>query len=101
MEFSTYLQKLIKNIVSLDRSVRSTGELTPEPDWSKGDEYRLKEEVKSDQVLLKIEEKFPCTGEQRKIADFVDTLDDKITAEKSKLTAARQFKKALLQRMFV
>ena len=51
--------------------------------------------------FLKIEEKFPCTGEQQKIADFLTTLDEKITAEKSKLTAAREFKKALLQRMFV
>lgn len=50
--------------------------------------------------FLKIEEKFPCTGEQQKIADFLTTLDEKITAEKSKLTAAREFKKALLQRMF-
>ncbi len=39
--------------------------------------------------------------EQQKIANFLTTLDEKITAEKSKLTAARQFKKALLQRMFV
>jgi restriction endonuclease S subunit len=39
--------------------------------------------------------------EQQKIAIFLATLDDKITAEKSKLTASRQFKKALLQRMFV
>lgn len=51
--------------------------------------------------FLKIEEKFPCTGEQQKIADFLTTLGEKITAEKSKLTATRQFKKALLQRMFV
>ena len=35
------------------------------------------------------------------IADFLTTLDARITAEKSKLTATRQFKKALLQRMFV
>ncbi len=43
----------------------------------------------------------PCIEEQQKIANFLTALDDKITAEKSKLTAARQFKKALLQRMFV
>ena len=43
----------------------------------------------------------PCKEEQQKIADFLTTLDEKITAEKSKLTAAREFKKALLQRMFV
>ena len=39
--------------------------------------------------------------EQQKIATFLTTLDDKITVEKSKLAAARKFKKALLQRMFV
>ncbi len=43
----------------------------------------------------------PFIKEQQKIADFLTTLDEKITAEKSKLTATRQFKKALLQRMFV
>lgn len=43
----------------------------------------------------------PAKEEQQKIADFLTTLDEKITAEKSKLTAAKQFKKALLQRMFV
>ena len=51
--------------------------------------------------FLKIEETFPCTEEQQKIANFLTTLDEKITAEKSKLTAAKKFKKALLQRMFV
>lgn len=43
----------------------------------------------------------PTVQEQQKIADFLTTLDEKIAAEKSKLTAVRQFKKALLQRMFV
>lgn len=43
----------------------------------------------------------PAKEEQQKIADFLTTLDEKITAEKSKLTATREFKKALLQRMFV
>ena len=43
----------------------------------------------------------PSNEEQQKIATFLTALDDKITAEKSKLTAAREFKKALLQRMFV
>ncbi len=43
----------------------------------------------------------PGEKEQQKIANFLTALDDKITAEKSKLTAARKFKKALLQRMFI
>ena len=45
--------------------------------------------------------KLPSRDEQQKIADFLTTLDEKFTAEKSKLTATRKFKKALLQRMFV
>lgn len=45
--------------------------------------------------------KIPAIEEQQKIATFLAALDDKITAEKSKLTATHQFKKALLQRMFV
>ena len=51
--------------------------------------------------FLKIAQQFPSLEEQQKIATFLTALDDKITAEKSKLTAAKQFKKALLQRMFV
>ena len=43
----------------------------------------------------------PFIKEQQKIANFLTALDEKITAEKSKLTAVKQFKKALLQRMFV
>lgn len=51
--------------------------------------------------FLKIEEKFPCTGEQQKIATFLTALDDKIKAEQTRLAAAKQWKKGLLQRMFV
>lgn len=51
--------------------------------------------------LLKLKLLMPCRGEQQKIATFLTALDDKITAEKSKLTATKQFKKALLQRMVV
>lgn len=53
------------------------------------------------QTVKNIPISLPSVEEQQKIADFLTTLDDKITAEKSKLTAAREFKKALLQRMFV
>jgi|JI10StandDraft_1071094.scaffolds.fasta_scaffold143109_3 type I restriction enzyme S subunit len=43
----------------------------------------------------------PDSSEQQKIADFLTSLDNKITAEERKLESARQFKKALLQQMFV
>lgn len=42
-----------------------------------------------------------CTEEQEKIADFLNTIDQKITAEESKLKIAKEWKKGLLQRMFV
>lgn len=43
----------------------------------------------------------PEQEEQQKIANFLITLDNKIKAEEAKLTAAKIFKKALLQRLFV
>lgn len=55
----------------------------------------------SPQDLAKLKVRMPVIEEQQKIADFLTALDEKITAEKSKLIATRQFKKALLQRMFV
>lgn len=43
----------------------------------------------------------PCEGEQRKIADFLSSIDAKITAEETKLSSAKRLKKALLQKMFI
>ncbi len=39
--------------------------------------------------------------EQQKIANLLTTLDDKIKLEEAKLASSKEFKKALLQRMFV
>lgn len=44
---------------------------------------------------------FPNVQEQQKIADFLTAIDDKITALGNQLTAAQDFKKSLLQKMFV
>lgn len=52
-------------------------------------------------VMASIKIRLPTPEEQQKIADFLTTLDDRITAEHAKLTTAKQFKKVLLQRMFV
>jgi len=41
------------------------------------------------------------TDEQQKIANFLTTIDDKIKLDEAKLASAKEFKKALLQRMFV
>jgi len=43
----------------------------------------------------------PHPDEQRKIADFLRTLDDKIAAVSAKIDAMETFKKGLLQQMFV
>jgi type I restriction enzyme S subunit len=39
--------------------------------------------------------------EQQKIADLLNSIDEKIEAEERKLEKAKEFKKALLQQMFV
>lgn len=44
---------------------------------------------------------FPSVPEQQKIADFLTAIDAKISALGNQLTAAQDFKKSLLQKMFV
>ena len=43
----------------------------------------------------------PLKEEQGIIADFLSSIDEKIEAEERKLASAKEFKKALLQQMFV
>ena len=43
----------------------------------------------------------PMTKEQQKIANFLTTFDEKINAIQTQLTNTKNFKKGLLQKMFV
>jgi type I restriction enzyme S subunit len=53
------------------------------------------------QILKRVKINIPHAEEQHKIADFLTAIDDKIKAEENKLAAAKTYKKALLQGMFV
>ena len=44
---------------------------------------------------------FPCLEEQTKIANFLTAIDDKITQTQTQLNAVKQYKKGLLQQLFV
>ncbi len=52
-------------------------------------------------TIERIKVQVPALGEQKKIADFLSTLDAKINAVTAQLDAMQHFKKALLQQMFV
>ena len=51
--------------------------------------------------LKKLKVKLPCLEEQQKIADFLSFIDNKIEKLSSKLEELKEFKKGLLQQMFV
>lgn len=51
--------------------------------------------------FLKIEEKIPSNEEQKKIADFLTIIDEKISFVSQQIQKTEAYKKGLLQRMFV
>lgn len=52
-------------------------------------------------VMAKIKLYFPHPDEQKKIADFLSAIDEKIALAVAELDKAKSFKKGLLQQMFV
>ena len=51
--------------------------------------------------MMKIKIIFPCLKEQSKISEFLSTFDKKVESTKKQIEAAKQWKKGLLQQMFV
>lgn len=54
-ESKKFASKLTKSIVTIDKAIKNTGEITPEPEWCKSTDYKLKSEDKLDTELLKVE----------------------------------------------
>ncbi|WP_180134780.1 restriction endonuclease subunit S [Acinetobacter sp. YH12070] len=52
-------------------------------------------------MISKMEIKFPCLEEQTKIANFLSAIDQKIAGVAQQIEQAKQWKKGLLQQMFV
>ncbi|UFS61503.1 hypothetical protein LOH54_07490 [Sulfurimonas sp. HSL-3221] len=75
-EGKQFAARFIKEIVSLDKSLRSTGELTPEPEWAKDSQYKLDQENTAYEKLLKIEEKLELIQiEKEAIVDEINDLE--------------------------
>ena len=57
--------------------------------------------VMSKKDFIKLKVTIPCLEEQNKIAEFLTALNDKLELAERELDKAHEFKKGLLQRMFV
>jgi type I restriction enzyme S subunit len=53
------------------------------------------------QTVKSLKVNLPCLEEQTKIANFLSSIDTKIEQTKSQLRLSKEFKKALLQQMFI
>jgi len=71
-EAKNFASRMIKTIISIERSLRSSAELTPEPDWVRDTKFRLNQEKIASQKLLKIERELEAIQVEK------ETIVDKI-----------------------
>jgi len=71
-----------------------------ESGWSKIQQGGIFDSINSDNIKT-LSIPFPCKKEQQKIAGLLAKLDVKIEQSKKQIEAAKQWKKGLLQQMFV
>jgi hypothetical protein len=52
----SFAARIVKTVVSLDKSLKNSRNLTPEPEWAKSKEYAFEKETSIRSKLLKVEE---------------------------------------------
>lgn len=83
---SNFLFSLIQTSGFMDLANISSGSKMPRSDWG---------------VVSSGEFRIPCLEEQTKIANFLSAIDDKINLVNQQMEKTKEYKKGLLQQMFV
>lgn len=73
-EAKQFGSRFIKSIVSLDRALRNSGELTPEPDWANEIEFKLTSENSAINKLLNVETKLEAIQAEKEL--ILDQIKD-------------------------